>query len=212
MNTTAGFSVVTYTGTGAVATVGHGLGVAPSMVITKGRTTAGYNWAVYHASANASPGTGGLYLDTTSAFTSSIQFWNTPTGSNTIQRIASFNANEVDFTGAIYPQKGFIYTPNVISSNVTTFNIDIANSSLYKISCNASLSLSLSGFKSGKIVEVWLTNQATGGTQTITHGCSAMNSSINSTTFTIPTTSSAYLRYFSIDGDLANTYVSIQHG
>jgi hypothetical protein len=48
-NTTAGFAVVTYTGTGANATVGHGLGVAPSMMIFKNRTSV-YNWAVYHAS------------------------------------------------------------------------------------------------------------------------------------------------------------------
>ena len=143
---------------------------------------------------------------------SRIEFWNSKNGSNTLVKIASFNAEDVVFTGEVYPQKGFIYTPNVISSNVTTFNIDIANNSLYKISCNASLTLSLSGFKSGKVVEVWLTNQATGGTQSITHGCSSLNSSINSTSFTIPTTSSAYLRYFSIDSDLANTYVSIQHG
>jgi hypothetical protein len=34
-NTTSGFSVVSYTGTGSNATVGHGLGVAPSMIITK---------------------------------------------------------------------------------------------------------------------------------------------------------------------------------
>jgi hypothetical protein len=34
-NATAGFSVVTYTGTGANATVGHGLGVAPSMIIVQ---------------------------------------------------------------------------------------------------------------------------------------------------------------------------------
>jgi len=53
-NTTAGFSVVTYTGSGANATVGHGLGVVPSMMIFKNRTSV-YNWAVYHASlANAS--------------------------------------------------------------------------------------------------------------------------------------------------------------
>ena len=44
-NTTAGFSVVTYTGTGANATVGHGLGVTPSMVIVKARSTTG-NWCV----------------------------------------------------------------------------------------------------------------------------------------------------------------------
>ena len=49
-NTTAGFSVVTYTGTGVNnATVGHGLGVAPSMIIVKSRTQT-YNWDIYHQS------------------------------------------------------------------------------------------------------------------------------------------------------------------
>ena len=48
-NTTSGFSVVTYTGTGANATVGHGLGVAPAMVIYKNRTSAS-SWIVYHTS------------------------------------------------------------------------------------------------------------------------------------------------------------------
>ena len=48
-NTTAGFSVVTYTGTGANATVGHGLGVAPGMVIIKSRNSAVFNWVVYHS-------------------------------------------------------------------------------------------------------------------------------------------------------------------
>jgi hypothetical protein len=48
-NTTAGFSVVTYTGTGANATVGHGLGVAPYMIIIKRRDTTG-TWRVGHSS------------------------------------------------------------------------------------------------------------------------------------------------------------------
>ena len=47
-NASAGFSVVTYTGTGANATVGHGLGVAPKMVIVKDRSNVG-EWAVYHS-------------------------------------------------------------------------------------------------------------------------------------------------------------------
>jgi hypothetical protein len=47
---TQGFSVVTYTGTGVNnATVGHGLGVAPSMIIVKSRTQT-YNWDIYHQS------------------------------------------------------------------------------------------------------------------------------------------------------------------
>ena len=45
---TQGFSVVTYTGTGANATVGHGLGVAPSMMIIKNRTDGTRDWQVYH--------------------------------------------------------------------------------------------------------------------------------------------------------------------
>ena len=44
VNQTAGFSVVSYTGGGANATVGHGLGVAPKVVLIKQRTDAGYNW------------------------------------------------------------------------------------------------------------------------------------------------------------------------
>jgi len=45
-NTTAGFSVVTYTGTGANATVGHGLGVALNFIIIKDRTSGSNFWVV----------------------------------------------------------------------------------------------------------------------------------------------------------------------
>jgi hypothetical protein len=52
-NTSAGFSVVTYTPpSSGTCTVGHGLGVAPSMIITKKRNGAD-NWPVYHASIGA---------------------------------------------------------------------------------------------------------------------------------------------------------------
>jgi hypothetical protein len=48
-NTTSGFSVVTYSGNSTSgATVGHGLGVAPSMVILKRRNGA-EAWPVYHS-------------------------------------------------------------------------------------------------------------------------------------------------------------------
>jgi hypothetical protein len=50
---TQGFSVVTYTGTGANATVGHGLGVAPSMIIVKNRDSGAIGGAVYHTSLGA---------------------------------------------------------------------------------------------------------------------------------------------------------------
>jgi hypothetical protein len=79
-NTTAGFSIVTYTGTGANATVGHGLGVAPSFIIAKARNSA-QRWTVYTAAlGNGYYG----YLNETFAFdtaNASLR-WNTaPTSS-----------------------------------------------------------------------------------------------------------------------------------
>ena len=61
---TQGFSVVTYTGNATNnATIGHGLGVAPAMVITKNRAASTF-WYVFHVSL---PATNNLYLNTTDA-------------------------------------------------------------------------------------------------------------------------------------------------
>jgi hypothetical protein len=68
VNTTAGFSIVTYTGNNTSgATVGHGLGVVPAMVICKNRS-AGIGsgaWPVWHKSLTG--GTYYLFLNTTAA-------------------------------------------------------------------------------------------------------------------------------------------------
>jgi len=73
-NTTSGFSIVTYTGTGVNATVGHGLGVVPGMIIAK-RRSATQNWGVAHSSLT---GTQTLYLDLTQGVATGV--WNgTPT-------------------------------------------------------------------------------------------------------------------------------------
>jgi len=47
-NPTAGFSIVTFTGTQAVGTVPHGLGAVPKMIILKNREVNGNGWIVYH--------------------------------------------------------------------------------------------------------------------------------------------------------------------
>ena len=79
VNTTAGFSIVSYTGTGSAATVGHGLGVAPKLIIIKNRSSS-ESWRVYH---NVLGATKEIYLDlTASAGTSSSSFNDTePTSS-----------------------------------------------------------------------------------------------------------------------------------
>ena len=51
-NTTSGFSIVKYTGTGSQTTIGHGLGITPKMIIVK-RLQNAEDFAVYHASNGA---------------------------------------------------------------------------------------------------------------------------------------------------------------
>jgi hypothetical protein len=80
-NTTAGFSIVTYTGTGTNgATVGHGLGVVPDMIIIKRRNSTG-QWATYHSSIG---NTGALRLNTTSATITDVSFWNNTSPTSTV--------------------------------------------------------------------------------------------------------------------------------
>jgi hypothetical protein len=52
-NATAGFSVITYTGTGNVLTLGHGLGVKPAFFTVKRRDVSS-EWTCYHSSLGAS--------------------------------------------------------------------------------------------------------------------------------------------------------------
>jgi len=79
-NTTAGFSIVKYVGNStAGATVGHGLGVAPKVIIIK-QTTGSTNWTVYHIGLGSSAKY--LYLDATNAVaTDNGNFDNVPTSS-----------------------------------------------------------------------------------------------------------------------------------
>jgi hypothetical protein len=77
-NTTSGFSIITYTGNGTSgATIGHGLGAVPKMIIIK-RTDSSNGWGVYHHTL----GTGKeLYLNYDFSEQSS-NFWiTTPTTS-----------------------------------------------------------------------------------------------------------------------------------
>jgi hypothetical protein len=59
VNTTAGFSIVKYTGTDVAGnTVGHGLNAVPKLIIVKRLADNGYDWVVYHKDKTA-----GLYLN-----------------------------------------------------------------------------------------------------------------------------------------------------
>jgi hypothetical protein len=71
-NTTSGFSIVKWTGSGATATIGHGLGSVPKMIIVK-NTQASENWIVYHSTLGSSKH---LKLNLTDAEATTGGTWN----------------------------------------------------------------------------------------------------------------------------------------
>jgi len=87
VNTTAGFSISSYTGTGNVATVGHGLGVKPDFVIIKELSNAN-SWFVYHQSLGA---THYLYLNDTDASAANSNFFQNTEPTSTLCTIGTDN-------------------------------------------------------------------------------------------------------------------------
>lgn len=85
-NTTSGFSIVSYTGTGANATVGHGLDSAPEVIIGKSRDNGSTHWNVYHTSTG---NTGIMQLDRTTAFYANSVYWQNTSPSSTVFTIGT---------------------------------------------------------------------------------------------------------------------------
>ena len=75
-NVDAGFSIVSYTGTGSAGTIGHGLSSAPEMIIVKSRSFAD-NWEVYHEGLNADAHDYLIRLNSSAASATVGDFWNT---------------------------------------------------------------------------------------------------------------------------------------
>ena len=77
-NTTSGFSIVKFVGNEtAGATVGHGLGSVPSMIIVKKISTGTQNWRVYHKGTDTSaPQDYDLKLNLTNARDNDNTVWN----------------------------------------------------------------------------------------------------------------------------------------
>ena len=89
-NTTAGFSIVEYTGTGGATSVGHGLSAAPEWMLfkDKGNST---NWRVYHTSMG---GITKYMLLNSSAAVATASMWGSPTASAFIVGGTGYEVNE----------------------------------------------------------------------------------------------------------------------
>ena len=89
-NTSAGFSIVTYTGTGSAGTVGHGLGVKPDVMITKRRDGTG-EWTIYHKDLDHASSTSHRVIRFNTNYqtgSSALYYGNDPT--STVQNQAAY--------------------------------------------------------------------------------------------------------------------------
>jgi hypothetical protein len=84
-NTTAGFSIITYTGNGTSgATIGHGLGKVPKWIVQKSRERTDYNWQVYHEAVSSDAETDFLRLNTNAAVADDATIWNDTAPSSSV--------------------------------------------------------------------------------------------------------------------------------
>ena len=98
-NVDAGFSIVSYTGTGSAGTVGHGLSSAPELVIVKQRDYAGNHWVTWHGSACS--GSQFLYMDVAGNMNTHGPIWNSTVPSSTVFSVGTDNQTNRSGDGLI---------------------------------------------------------------------------------------------------------------
>jgi hypothetical protein len=124
-NTTAGFSIVSYTGTGSAATIGHGLSSTPQLYIIKNRSNA-RNWQSYHEPLGNQAY---LRLNTTGAASTGASIWNNTSPTSSVFSIGTSSFDAVNANGDNYiaycfaEKKGYSkfgsYTGNGSATNGT---------------------------------------------------------------------------------------------
>ena len=89
-NTTAGFSIVSWTGTGSATTLGHGLGATPQVVLVKNRSEV-YGWQMYHIGYGANNKY--LSINSTDALATDAASWNNTAPTSSVFSVGASDAN-----------------------------------------------------------------------------------------------------------------------
>ena len=116
-NTTSGFSVVKWTGSGANATIGHGLGAAPSFIITKSLAST-QEWCVGSSSLGWDKY---FFLNETSASASGSVYWQSTAPTSTVFSVGTAgptNSSSGDLIAYCFVEKlGFSKFGKYIGNN-----------------------------------------------------------------------------------------------
>ena len=122
VNTTSGFSIVKYVGTGSLATVGHGLNKKPSVVIIKNLSSSSTNWQVYHSGIGA---TKYMELNNTGNAGTSASRWNDTDPTNqvfTINTSGDINTNGSNYIAYCWTDVvGYSKCGSYVGNNSSTF-------------------------------------------------------------------------------------------
>jgi len=92
---TSGFSISTYTGSGGNATIGHGLGAVPKMIIIKSLSNT-TNWMVY---SSVTGNNSEIYLNSSSAATGSSTVWQDTDPTSSVFSVAGGAGDGVNASG-----------------------------------------------------------------------------------------------------------------
>ena len=143
------FDEVCYTGTGAVRTVNHNLGVVPELMIVKARTQTGGgiypSWAVY---SQATGNTKALFLDQSGTGTTSSNFWNNTTPTSSVFSV--FQADTTNASATNYVAYLFASCPGV--SKVGSYT---GNGSTQTIDCSFTTGARFVMIKRTDATEAW---------------------------------------------------------
>ena len=115
INTTSGFGMYKFTGTGSNGTIAHGLGVTPGLVIVK-RIDGTAGWQVQHRGLSAA--TGVLYLNTTHSEQSEAAMFNSTRPTSTVFSLGT--ASETNGSGNEY--MAYVWAPVKGYSRFGTFS------------------------------------------------------------------------------------------
>jgi hypothetical protein len=122
-NATSGYSIIAYTGNSSSgATLPHGLGVAPKMIIVKNLTTT-ESWQVYHSALGA---TKYLKLDANSIAASNTGRWNDTAPTSTLFSLgdsAATNENPYNYIAYCFADvKGYSQFGSYTGNGVATYS------------------------------------------------------------------------------------------